>query len=85
MRRMKRKQVYIHADQDQRLRALALRNGATESQLLRAGIDRILAEPLPQAPDHQAWVKSRDFIDSLIRRGPVKGGRRWTREEAHER
>jgi hypothetical protein len=82
---MKRKQVYIHADQDQRLRALARRNGATESQLLRAGVDRILAEPLPQALDHQAWAKSRDFIDSLIRRGPVKGGSRWTREEAHER
>jgi len=85
MRRMKRKQVYIHADQDQRLRALARRNGTTESQLLRAGVDRILAEPLPQDLDHQAWVKSREFIDSLIRRGPVKGGRRWTREEAHER
>ena len=85
MRRMKRKQVYIHADQDRRLRVLARRNGTTESQLLRAGVDRILAEPLPQALDHQAWVESRGFIDSLIRRGPVKGGRRWTREEAHER
>jgi hypothetical protein len=82
---MKRKQVYIHADQDQRLRALARRNGTTESQLLREGVDRILAEPLPQGLDHRAWVKSREFIDSLIRRGPVKGRRRWTREEAHER
>ena len=84
MRRMKRKQVYIQADQDQRLRALARRNGTTESHLLREGIKRILAEPLPEARDHQAWVKSREF-DSLIRRGPVKGGRSWNREEAHER
>jgi len=84
MRRMKRKQVYIQADQDQRLRALARRNRTTESHLLREGINRILAEPLPQAPNHQAWLKSREFIDSLIRRGPVKGGRSWTREEAHE-
>ena len=45
MRRMKRKQVYIHADQDQRLRALASRDGKTESQLLREGVDRILANP----------------------------------------
>jgi hypothetical protein len=82
---MKRKQVYIYADQDQRLRALARRNGTTESGLLREGVDRILDEPLPRALDHQAWVKSRAFIDSLIRRGPVQGGRRWTREEAHER
>jgi len=85
MRRMKRKQVYIQADQDQRLRALARRNGTTESHLLREGIKRILAEPLPEARDHQAWVKSREFVDSLIRRGPVKGGRSWNREEAHER
>jgi len=82
---MKRKQVYIQADQDQRLRALARRNGTTESELLREGVDRILAEPLPQVLDHEAWLKSRGFIDSLIRRGPVKGGRHWTREEAHER
>ena len=85
MKRMKRKQIYIHADQDQRLRALARRQGKTESNLFREGVDRILAEPLPQALDHQAWLKSREFIDSLIRRGPVKGGRIWTREEAHER
>jgi hypothetical protein len=82
---MKRKQVYIQADQDQRLRALAHRIGTTESHLLREGINRILAEPLPQALDHQAWVKSREFVDSLIRRGPVKGGRSWSREDAHER
>jgi hypothetical protein len=85
MKRMKRKQVYIHPDQDQRLRALARRQGKTESHLIREGVDRILVEPLPQALDHQAWLKSREFIDSLIRRGPVKGGRIWTREKAHER
>ena len=83
--RMKRKQVYIYADQDRRLRALAHRRGTTESDLVRAGVDRILAEPLPHERDHQAWLKSREFIDSLIRLGPVKGGRRWTREDAHER
>ncbi|MGC9993865.1 MAG: hypothetical protein ABSE79_00975 [Terriglobia bacterium] len=82
---MKRKQVYIYTDQDRRLRALARRQGTTESNLLRAGVDRILAEPLPLGRDHRAWLKSRAFIDSLIRLGPVKGERRWTREDAHER
>jgi hypothetical protein len=85
MKRMKRKQLHIHADQDQRLRALARRQGKTESHLIREGVDRILAEPSPQALDHQAWLKSREFIDSLIRQGPVKGGRIWTRQKAHER
>jgi len=82
---MKRKQVYIYTDQDRRLRALARRQGTTESNLLRAGVDRILAEPLPLGRDHRAWLKSRAFIDSLNRLGPVKGERRWTREDAHER
>ena len=45
---MKRKQVYTQADQDQRLRALARRQGKTESHLIRESVDRILAEPLPQ-------------------------------------
>ena len=83
--RMKRKQVYIYSDQDQRLRALARRHGATESDLLRAGVDRILAEPLPQERDHHARLKSREFIDALVCLGPVKGRRRWNREDAHGR
>jgi len=83
--RMKRKQVYIYTEQDQRLRALARRQGTTESNLLRAGVDRILAEAVPQERDHQAWLRSREFIDSLIRLGPVKGERRWTRDNAYER
>jgi hypothetical protein len=82
---MKRKQVYIYTEQDQRLRALARRQGTTESNLLRAGVDRILAEAVPQERDHQAWLRSREFIDSLIRLGPVKGERRWTRDNAYER
>lgn len=85
MRRMKRKQVYIGVDQDRRLRALSRRQGKTESQLIREGINRVLNTPLPETLDHEAWVKSREFIDSLTRQGPIKGGRTWTREELHER
>jgi hypothetical protein len=81
----KGKQVQTYTNQDQRLRALDRRQGATENNHLRAGVERNLAEPLPQARDHQAWLKSRELIDAVIRLGPVKGRRRWCREDAHER
>jgi hypothetical protein len=82
---MRRKQIYIEPDQDRRLQALARRRGESESQLIREGIDRLLNSPLPSSPDPGAWAKQRKFIDSLIRLGPVKGKRAWTREELHER
>jgi len=85
MARMKRKQIYIHPDQDRRLRDLARRQGESESQLIRQGIDRVLNSPLPRSPDPEAWARQRRFIDALIRSGPVKGKRTWTREEIHER
>jgi hypothetical protein len=85
MRRMRRKQIYIDHDQDRRLGALARRRGESESHLIREGIDRLLNSPLPCFPDSEAWAQQRRFIDSLIRLGPVKGKRTWTREEIHER
>jgi len=83
--RMKRKQIYIEADQDRRLRMISRQKRTTESQLIREGINRLLNEPLPLTLDHAAWVRQREFIDALIRQGPVKGKRTWTREDAHER
>lgn len=85
MARMKRKQIYLEPDQGRRLRVLARRRGQTESQLIRDGIDRLFEEPLAQTLDHQAWVRQRRFIDSLIRKRALKGKRTWTRDDAHER
>jgi predicted transcriptional regulator len=85
MARMKRKQIYIEPEQDRRLRVLARRRGKTESQLIREGIDQVLNASFLRTLDHEAWVEQREFIDSLIRQGPVKGRRTWTREELHER
>ena len=85
MRPMKRKQVYIGADQDRRLRELSRRQGKTESQLIREGIDRLLNTPLPDTLDHEAWLESLRFIDNLIRKGPIKGKRTWKREDVYER
>jgi len=82
---MKRKQVYLEADQNRRLRALSRRQGKTESQLIREGVSRVLAEPLPEGVDDEAWARQLAFIDSLIRKGPVPGKRTWKREDAYER
>jgi hypothetical protein len=85
MNRMKRKQIYVEREQDHRLRILAQSRGTTESELVRNGLDWVLRSPLPQKLEHAAWVRRRRFIESMIRRGPVRGKRTWTREEAHER
>ncbi len=85
MRPMKRKQIYLEAEQDRRLRSLARREGRTESALIREGVESVLRVPLPPALDHTAWEKELTFIDSLIRRGPIKGKRRWKREDLYER
>ena len=82
MRRMKRKQIYIEPNQDRRLRDLSRRHGKSESELIREGIDRILADP---PLDRAAWERELAYIDSLIRKGPLKGGRTWKREDLYER
>ncbi len=82
MRRMKRKQIYIEANQDRRLRDMSRRHGKSESELIREGINRILADP---PLDRAAWDRELAYIDSLIRKGPLKGGRTWKREDLYER
>jgi hypothetical protein len=82
---MSRKQIYLQPDQDRRLRALARRRGRTESQLVREGVDKILNEPTASGFDPEAWKKELAFIDSLIRKGPIKGKRIWKREDLYGR
>jgi hypothetical protein len=82
MRRMKRRQIYIEANQDRRLRDLSRRHGKSESELIREGINRILADP---PLDRAAWERELAYIDSLIRKGPLKGARTWKREDLYER
>jgi len=82
MRRMKRKQIYLEPEQDRRLRVLSGRQGKTESELIREGVDRVLNEPLL---DRAAWERELAFIDSLIAKGPIKGKRTWKREDLYDR
>ena len=86
MARMKRKQIYVEVEQDRRLRDLARRRRSTESELIREGIDRVLAAPPISARDQKLWREELAFIDDLTRMGPVTGKRTWTRDDLyHER
>jgi Arc/MetJ-type ribon-helix-helix transcriptional regulator len=81
MARMKRKQIYLEAEQDRRLRALSRRQRRSESELIREGIRRVLDEP---PLDRTAWEREKAFIESLIRKGPIPGGRTWKREDLYD-
>lgn len=87
MGRMKRKQIYIEADQDRRLRTLAYRQGKPASELIREGVEQVLndSSSLALPLDHEAWEAEVKFMEAWRRKGPVKGGRTWTRDDAHER
>ena len=81
MARMKRKQIYLEAEQDRRLRALSRRQRRSESDLIREGVKRVLDEP---PLDRAAWEREKAFIESLIRKGPIPGGRTWKREDLYD-
>lgn len=82
---MIRKQVYIEPHQDRRLKMLAKALGVTEASLIRTSIDRGLEGLGEFRPDPKAWKAVERRILALMRKGPVKGKRAWTREELYDR
>ncbi len=86
MAQMVRKQVYIEPRQDAVVKQLARKRGVTEAEIIRQAIDREADAPAAATgqPDTEAWEEARAFIHSLIAQGPVRGGRRWSRDELYE-
>ena len=84
MAKMVRKQIYVGPEQEAELKRRARQTGASEAELIRQALDRHLAV-VPPPPDPRGWDNERAFILDLINKGPVPGGRSWTREELHER
>ena len=80
---MIRKQIYIRRRQAATLKRQARELGTTEAELIRRAIDRQIAVRL--RPDLTLWHKEREYIQALIAKGPVPGGRTWKREELYER
>jgi hypothetical protein len=81
---MIRKQVYIEARQEHLLKTLAKDLHVTEAELIRRGIDRGL-DRMDTRPDPAAWDEAERFIRARMRRRTIKGKRRWTREDLHDR
>lgn len=82
MAKMIRKQVYIEPRQEQLLKALAKELGMTAAELIRRGIDQGM---VGFRPDPAAWKEAERYILRRMRKGPVRGKHRWTREELYGR
>ncbi|NPV52766.1 MAG: hypothetical protein HPY71_04500 [Firmicutes bacterium] len=82
---MIRKQVYIAPYQDVLLKQRAKELNVTEAELVRRAIELYTSSGITAYRDLRYWEKEKAFIDSLIARGHVKGGRQWRREDLYER
>lgn len=82
---MIRKQVYVEARQEQLLMTLTKELHITEAELIRPGIDRGLNRMAGLRPDPAAWGEAEKYILARMRKGTVKGKRRWTREGLYGR
>jgi len=83
MGRMVRKQIVMDAEQERVLAARARALGISQSEFVRRAVEHALVERDPSQSD--AWARARELMDKapVLRTG--SGGRRWTREELHER
>ena len=80
-----RKQIYIEPRQDQTLKRLARLRKNSEAEIIRQAIDeytRVLHFP---ARDLAAWAQEKAYIQALMAKGPVEGGRSWRREDLYDR
>jgi Arc/MetJ-type ribon-helix-helix transcriptional regulator len=85
MAAMVRKQVYIEPRQDELLKQAAVETGMTESEIVRQAIDLWEETEAKKRRAEEAWEEAQVFIEELIARGPVPGGRTWKREELYDR
>lgn len=85
MPNMVRKQIYIDTQQEKVLKAKAKELNIPESEIIRQGINNLIKMPIVPKKDIKAWKEAKRFIQNLITKGPVRGKRRWTREELYDR
>lgn len=81
MGRMVRKQIVIEPEQERALAERARVLGVSQSALIRQAIDRLLEET-----DRDYRMRLVDeFVRVAMESKASSGGRKWTREEIHER
>ena len=68
-----RKQIYIEADQESRLKQLARLTNLSEAEIIRRAIDQRTQSLGSKRRNLAAWQSERTFIQQLIAAGPVAG------------
>ncbi|MBN1960674.1 MAG: hypothetical protein JW841_06985 [Deltaproteobacteria bacterium] len=87
MQRLLRKQVYLTAKQAKRINRRAKIDAVAEAQIIRLALDYGL-DILETSQDEQrqrAYARLIAFSNEVAARGPVVGGRSWTRDELYDR
>lgn len=85
MARMVRKQIVIEAHQECALSQRAATLGVSQSELVREAIDALLSGAAPRSRRERAWDELLSGVDEARAAGVGSGGRRFGREELHER
>jgi len=83
MGRMVRKQIVMDAEQERALAARARVLGISQSEFIRRAVERALVER--GSSRRTAWERARELMEQAPTLRTGSGGRRWTREELHER
>jgi len=80
-----RKQIYLDPRHAQLLKQLAHDLRLSEAELIRRAVDQQATHLAPRRRDPAVWKRERAYIEGLIRKGAVPGGRIWKRDELHDR
>jgi hypothetical protein len=85
MGRMVRKQLYMDDRLDHELSQAAERMGVSQAEVVRRAVDAFLSEEAGRSGESLAMRQLREHWAEVDRLGIGSGGRKWTREELHER
>lgn len=83
MGRKIRKQVYNEVQLEKMLKRRGKELDLSEAELVRQGLDVVLARGEGPVLDPQAWDEERAFIGERARIPALSGERTWTREELY--
>lgn len=87
-RKMVRKQIYIHPQQDTKLKELADRQHVTEAELIRQAVDILLDQPTTKGsnalPMHEAaWQEILAFVGQLEQNMLLGEPYTWSRADGY--
>lgn len=78
-----RKQIYLEAEQNRRLKRLARQLEISEAEVIRRSLEG--ANLKPASIDERAWKEEIRFLAKRSRRKEeTRRGRKWTRDEIYE-